>query len=275
MLNSTVQRLTAFTMLLAASVLSLGPIYVMVVGSFKTQSEFLTSPIGLPGDVGLAAYEAALRGGFWNAMINSIVLTVGSVVVSTVVGAFAAWGLARARLRSKESLVTGIASLMVVPPVVLVVPLFLLGVSLGAISSRWYVIFLYTGLVLPFSIYMLFSYFRSIPRELLEAAEVDGASGFSTFTRIVVPLSAAPIATLAALNAFWAWNELLIVLVLIQDNALHTLMVSITQFQSRYSLDIPVVLAGLTIASAPVVLVYLFAQRFLVFDVQAGGVKGE
>lgn len=275
MLTRSWQRASAIALLSAAAVLSLGPIYIMLMGSFKTQSEFLNQPLALPDAFRLDAYRVALESGFRSAILSSIILTVGSAVVSVVFGSLAAWGLVRSTLKAKDTAVAGIAALMVVPPVVLVVPLFLLSVSLDLISSRSFIIFVYTGLMLPFSIFMMSAYFRTIPVSLLEAAEVDGASELMIFRKIVVPLSAAPLATLLVLNAFWAWNELLIVLVLIQDRDLQTLMVNITGFQSRFSLDIPVVMAGLTIAVAPAVMLYLISQRFFISGLQGGAVKGE
>ncbi len=133
-----------------------------------------------------------------------------------------------------------IISLMVIPPVVLVVPLFLLGAELNLIDTRRIVIAIYVGLMMPFSVYMLAAYFRTIPRSLIEAAEIDGASSLQVFLRVVVPLSGAPLITLAVVNALWVWNELLIALVFLQSQDSLTLMAGLTGFQNRYNLNIPV-----------------------------------
>ena len=151
---------------------------------------------------------------------------------------------------------------MVVPPVVLLVPLFVFGVHIGWISTFRLVILIYVGLMLPFSVYLLANFFRTIPRSLIEAATIDGASSWDVFRQIVLPLSAAPIVTLAVVNLLWVWNELLIALVFLQDDSKKTLMVGITGFQSRYSLNVPVIMSGLMLATLPIVALYLFGQRY-------------
>ncbi|OFW72930.1 MAG: hypothetical protein A2Y55_10145 [Actinobacteria bacterium RBG_16_68_12] len=110
---------------------------------------------------------------------------------------------------------------------------------------------------------------------MIEAAIVDGASSWAVFRRIVLPLSAAPLLTLAVVNMLWVWNELLIALVFLQDDSKRTLMVGITGFQNRYNLDVPVIMSGLTLATLPILAFYLFGQRFFVRGLVSGAVKGE
>ena len=135
-------------------------------------------------------------------------------------------------------------------------------------------ILIYVGLMLPFSVYMLTNFFRTIPASLIEAAVIDGASSWRVFRRIVLPLSAAPLVTLAVVNLLWVWNELLIALVFLQDDSKKTLMVGITGFQSRYSLDVPAIMAGLTLATLPIVTVYIFGQRYFVRGLVVGSAEG-
>jgi ABC-type glycerol-3-phosphate transport system permease component len=187
----------------------------------------------------------------------------------------AAFGLVRFDFWGRDLVLGSMIALMVIPPVVLVIPLFSLGVQLNLINTFRFVILIYVGLMLPFSIFMLTSFFRTIPSSLIEAATIDGASSWGVFRRIVLPLSAAPIATLGVVNLLWVWNELLIALVFLQDDSKKTLMVGITGYQSRYNLNVPAIMAGLTLATLPVVTVYLFGQRFFVRGLVSGAVKGE
>jgi ABC-type glycerol-3-phosphate transport system permease component len=187
----------------------------------------------------------------------------------------AAWGLVHWPFRGREAVLGVTVSLMVVPPVVLLIPLFQFGARLGWISTFRIVILIYVGLMLPFSVYLLANFFRTIPPSILEAAKIDGASAWRTFVRIVLPLSGAPVATLVVVNLLWVWNELLLALVFLQSDSKKTLMVGITGFQSRYSLDIPTVMAGLSIATLPLVVAYLFGQRYFIQGLTAGSVKGE
>jgi ABC-type glycerol-3-phosphate transport system permease component len=136
-------------------------------------------------------------------------------------------------------------------------------------------ILVYIGLMLPFSIYLLTNFFRAIPVSLIEAAKIDGASDLRTFRSVVLPLSGPPLITLTIVNLLWVWNELLLALVFLQSDEKKSLMVGITGFQSRYSLSIPTIMAGMTIATLPLVIIYIFGQRHFIAGLTAGSTKGE
>lgn len=274
-MSSTLGRLTKHAILVLASVVALFPIYVMLTAAFKTQHDFLEKPFAPPLHPTLHGFDAALSDQFPRWLLNSALLTLGSVAATLAVAALAAWGFARWNFPGRDLVFSLLVSLMVVPPVVLLVPLFVFGANLGWISTFRLVILIYVGLMLPFSIFMLTSFFRTIPRSLIEAARIDGASSWDVFARIVLPLSGAPLVTLAVVNVLWVWNELLIALVFLQDDSKKTLMVGITSFQSRYSLDVPAIMSGLTLATLPIVALYLFGQRFFVRGLVSGAVKGE
>jgi ABC-type glycerol-3-phosphate transport system permease component len=250
------------------------PGYLMITGAFKTQAGFARSPFGIPSSPTLHGFHTALTSDFGRWVLNSVILTAGSVLVVLVLASFAAWGFAQRAFRGRETLLAMLVSLMVVPPVVLLLPLFGMGSDLNLVGTYEYVILIYVGFMLPFSIYMLTNFFRTIPRPLIEAAIMDGAGEFKVFKGVVLPLSAAPLITLAVVNALWVWNELLIALVFLNDDTHRTLMIGITGFQSRNNLDIPTIMAGLTLASLPIVALYLFGQRFFVRGLVAGAIKG-
>ena len=268
-------RLAKHSTLWIFSLAALIPVYTMVSASFRTQRQFLDSPLGLPTSPTLHGYRAALSDNFPRWLANSLILTIGSVAITLAIAALAGWGFARWRFPLRDALLSAIVALMVIPPVVLVVPLFLLGTELDLINTFWLVIAIYVGLMLPFSIYLLTSYFRTLPTSLFEAAIVDGASSFAVFRRIALPLSAAPLITLAVVNVLWVWNELLIALVFLQSDDSRTLMAGLTAFQNRYNLDIPVVMAGLSLATLPIVALYLVGQRWFLHGLVAGSAKGE
>jgi len=261
-------------LLIGVSVLALFPVYVMVTAAFKTQKDFLEHPWSPFFRPTLGGFDTALNDQFPRWFANSAVLSAGAVAFTLALAALAGWGFARWSFRGRDTLLGVLVSLMVVPPVVLLVPLFVFGVEVGMISTFRLVILIYVGLMLPFSVYMLANFFRTIPPSMIEAAIIDGASSWRVFRLIVLPLSAAPLATLAVVNLLWVWNELLIALVFLQDDSKKTLMVGITGFQSRYSLDVPVIMAGLTLATLPIVAVYVFGQRFFVRGLVSGAVKG-
>jgi len=262
------------SILLACTIGALAPAYIMLTGALKTQREFLLHPWALPSHPQLTAFRSALSDQLGQWFFNTVLLTCISVFVTAAIASFAAWGLVHWPFRGRETVLGITVALMVVPPVVLLIPLFQVGASLGWISTFRIVIIIYVGLMLPFSVYLLANFFRSIPVSILEAAQIDGASPWRIFVQLVLPLSAAPVATLVVVNLLWVWNELLLALVFLQSDSKKTLMVGITGFQSRYSLDIPTVMAGLSIATLPLVLVYMFGQRYFIQGLTAGGVKG-
>jgi ABC-type glycerol-3-phosphate transport system permease component len=260
-------------MLLAATAITLVPVYVMVTGSFKTQREFLASPWSLPASWSFSNFGVAVSNGFGRWLLNSFIVTSIAVAATMALAAFAAWGYARWRFAGKHAALSLCIALMVIPPVVLLVPLFQLGADLHQISTFQVVIVIYTGLMLPFSIYMLASFFSHIPEGLIEAAIVDGASTWTVFRRVVLPLSGPPLITLGVVNLLWAWNELLIALVFLQNDTKKTLMVGISEFQSKFSLNIPVTMAGLSLAVLPLVAFYIFGQRYFISGLTAGALR--
>lgn len=251
------------------------PGYLMITASLKTQEEFLSHPWALPLHPSFAGYKAAWNDQFPRWFTNSLLVTTSSVVLTVAVAAMAAWGFAHWVWRGRETVLGILVSLMVVPPVVLLIPLFRFGATLGWISTFRILIMIYVGLMLPFSVYLLTNFFRAIPTSIIEAAEIDGASDLRTFRSIVLPLSGPPLITLTVVNLLWAWNELLLALVFLQSDEKKTLMVGITGFQNRYSLSIPTIMAGMTIATVPLLIAYLFGQRYFVAGLTSGSVKGE
>jgi ABC-type glycerol-3-phosphate transport system permease component len=268
---------TAFQqgVLVIASVVALVPVLFMAVTAVKTDTQYSDDVLGLPWPLALGNFTEALHGGeFATWLKNSLILTGGAVVVSTAFAALAAFAIAQMRFRGRDTLLSLNVALMVVPPVVMLIPLFIEFSSLGLISTYRGVILIYAGLTAPFSVYLLTSFFRTIPRELFESAHIDGAGHLRILLRIVLPLSGPALVTLVVVNALWVWNELLIALVFLPEDQLRTLMVGVTLFQGRYSLNVPVLMAGMLVASAPMALLYLFGQRFFIRGLTAGAIKG-
>jgi ABC-type glycerol-3-phosphate transport system permease component len=262
-------------LLLLFALVTLVPIYFLVVNSFKSQAEYLTNPYGLPNDPTLDTLGDAFRGGDLVRWLgNSALFTVASVTLSTIVAALAAYPISLLRWRPGPWLLGILLGLMVVPPIVLVIPLFKMMVDLGQLNSYHSVIIVYTGILLPFSTFLLASFFRTTPRDLLEAARLDGAGHVRIWWSLVLPLALPALVTVAIVQALWVWNEVLIAVVFLQSEQLRTLMVGLTLFQGRYDLNVPLVMAGMVWATIPMLLLYLVGQRFFIRGLTAGAVKG-
>lgn len=261
--------------LVIAGLTALYPIVFMASTAFKDRAQYLENQYDLPWPLYFGNFSAALRGGtFFLWFKNSVILTTGSVVLCTVCAALAAFAVARMRFRGRDVFFSLNVALMVVPPVVMLIPLFVLFVDLGLVSTYQGTILIYAGLTIPFSIFLLTNFFRAIPRELIESALTDGATNLRVLVQIILPLSAPALVTLVVVNALWVWNELLIALVFLPEDELKTLMVGITVFRSRYNLDVPITMAGMLLASIPMILLYIFGQRFFIRGLTAGAVKG-
>jgi raffinose/stachyose/melibiose transport system permease protein len=257
--------------MLGIGVLTLYPLYFIIITAFKTREEYLDNQFLPPSDPTLENFRAAFRDGeLLRWILNSAGITIASVAVAAVVASLAAYPLARTRFFGRRPFMALNVMLLVVPPVVLVVPLFLFFVGLGLVNSPLAVIIIYVGLLLPFSIYLLVNFFATIPRSLEEAARIDGASTLRTLWSVFVPLSAPAIVTIVVVNAVWVWNELLIALVFLQDDDRRTLTAGLTFFQGRFQTNEPLVMTGALIATIPMLLLYIAGQRFFVRGLTAG-----
>jgi ABC-type glycerol-3-phosphate transport system permease component len=261
-------------LMLSMAVAAVYPVYYMIATSLKTRGAWTADQFGLPLAPTLENYLAVLKDGripTW--FLNSVVVTAASVVVATVVSTLAAYAIARLRFPGRTFLLRLMVALMVIPPAVLILPLFLGLQPLGLTNTYQGVVLIYAGMLVPISVYMLASFFRTLPPEIFEAARIDGASTMRILRSIVLPLSGPGFVTLVVVNALWVWNELLIALVFLQDDQKRTLMAGLTLFKGHYSVNEPLVMAGTFIAALPMLLLFLLGQRFFVRGLVAGAVK--
>ena len=250
---------------------ALYPLWFIVSTALKSNAAYQLDPTGFPTHPTLGAFRSIVADQplpRW--MWNSLLVTVSSVAVSTLIALLAAYAVVFGRFRGHRVFLSTSVALMVVPPVTLLVPMFVFMVDSGWVNHLQSVIVFYTGLLVPFAVFFLTNFFRTVPQELIEAAAVEGAGPFMVLRRIVMPLSGAAIFTLVIVQAIWVWNELLIALVFLQDESSRTLMAGLAQFQGRYATNQPLVLAGALVSIAPVVLLYLSGQRFFVRGLTAG-----
>jgi ABC-type glycerol-3-phosphate transport system permease component len=256
------------------SVLCLFPLYYLAVTAFKTKAEYLVNLFGVPLRPILDNFVTVFAGRrflLWFA--NSVILTGGSVLAGLAISLVAAYAFAKMEFRLREQIFGFLLILMIVPPVVMVIPLFKLMIAAGILNTYGSVILIYTGLTLPFTIYLLASFFRTIPGAIIDSARIDGCHDLRILASIAVPLAAPAIITAVLVNALWVWNELLIAVIFLQRDELKTLMVGLTIFKSRYNLDIPVTMAGLVLATIPMLALYFAGQKYFIKGMVAGAVK--
>jgi ABC-type glycerol-3-phosphate transport system permease component len=253
---------------------SIFPIVFMLQASVRTQAEWAESKFGIPAAPSLDAFARAwVNANIGGYFINSVIVTVGGVTLSVIVAATAGFAFAKIAWKGRSFAYYFILAWMAVPPLLLMVPIYVEMVDLHLIDTYWSVIFLYTAVNTPFNVFLMTAFFRAVPDELLEAARVDGASIHAIFRKILVPLSIPAIATLVIFNALYIWNEFVFALLLLHDDSVRTLTVGVMQLQGKFFFDYPALMAGLLITSIPVIGVYLLFQRYLVRAIAAGALK--
>jgi multiple sugar transport system permease protein len=207
---------------------------------------------------------------FWNSFYIATITTVVTVAVSI----YAAYAIARIRFRGRNAFGLMLLITQMFPHIMLVLPLFFIIRALGLFNTHLALIISYTAFSLPFSIWMLRTFFVAIPQELEDAAAIDGATLFGTLHRVILPLAGPGIAAVAMYTFIRSWNEFLFALVFLQSQALRTLPLGLASFQQEYTYRWDLMMAGASIVSLPVLLFFLLMQRFIVQGLLNGAVKG-
>jgi raffinose/stachyose/melibiose transport system permease protein len=267
-------RAGAHGFLLVVAFLSLLPLYVMLVASFQRATSFSGSALLPTLDPTLGNYTQVWNElGFDRMFVNSLVLSLSSAAIATLLAAGAAYGFTRFRFAGRSLLLIGIVATMAIPPIVVIVPMFVVMSDLGLVNRMSSAILVEAGLNLPFATFLLFTYMRDIPAELFEAAEVDGASRLRQFVEIAWPMSVPALTTTMVVCAMYAWNDLLVPLVLWQTEQLTTLMVGLALLGPGRSgaQDVPLLMAGVTISVAPLIVAFLIGRRALARGLAEGG----
>jgi ABC-type glycerol-3-phosphate transport system permease component len=250
------------------------PIYFMAAGAFRTKLDWERSLVGWPTTTSFRAFHDAWVSGQINLFFrNSAIVTGGTIALTLITATFAGYAFAKMSWPGKSVCYFFVLAWMAVPPLILMVPIYVEMVQLHLLNTYWSVIFLYTAVNLPFNCYLMATFFRSVPDELIEAARMDGANIHATFFRVMVPLAKPAIATLCIFNVLYVWNEFLFALLLLSSDNVKTLTVGVLQMQGRFFYNFPALMAGLLIASLPVVGIYLIFQKYLIRAVAAGALK--
>ncbi len=257
---------------------ALVPVYWMLTVSLKTEAEqFAVPPRWFAFAPTLAHYrDAFVARSFGQYLLNSALVAVASTACALVLGTLAAYGLTRAEVppRRAERLSLWILSTRMFPPIVTVVPLFLMMRDLRLLNTLAALVVVHTAFNLPFVVWMMRGFFREVPRELEEAARVDGDTRLGALRRVVLPLVAPGLAATAVFCLIVSWNEFLFALALAQTDAAMTLPVGIAGRVTQYEIKWGVMSAAGVVAMTPILVFALAVQRYLVRGLSLGAVKG-
>jgi raffinose/stachyose/melibiose transport system permease protein len=251
------------------------PIVMVILGSFKSVNEFFSTPYALPEAFDLANYRKAWdEANLQVALRNSVIVTVVGVAVSTALACLASYGLARFRFPGGLTLRMLFVGGLVVPVQLIVLPIFILFRQAGILGDLRSLILVYSVFGIPLGVLVLTGFLAVLPRDLEEAARIDGASHFEIFWRIMLPLSRPAIAAVVILNGVWMWNDFFLGFILLTDPQSQTLPVAIMAFRGTYSTEWGLIFAGVTVSALPVIAAYLLLSRQFIAGLTAGSVKG-
>lgn len=263
------------TVLLLVCVLVVAPCAFLVLGSFKSVAEFFANPFGLPQHFGFGNYRRAWsEASVSTTLRNSVIVTGCSVLLSTAVSCLASYAIARLPFAGRMVWRLLFVAGLIVPVQLIMIPLFVTMRWLGILNTLTSLVIVYTTFGIPLGVLVLVGFFAALPRELGEAATIDGASHFRTFLHIVLPLARPSIFTVIILNGVWIWNDFFVALVLTTNPDVATLPLGILNFFGVYSTEWGLIFASVVIAALPVVVLYLMMTRRFIAGLTAGSVKG-
>ena len=246
------------------SVFVLMPIAWMVFAAFKTRREIFTDPLGLPDSLSFDSFQRAWGVGVGTFMLNSTIVTALSVALIVVISGMAAYVLARSESRWMQVIYLVIVAGFAVPVTAVLVPLYQMLSAAGLLNSRLGIVLPYAAHGIPFTTILFYAFFLDFPRELEEAARLDGCNRLQIFFRVIVPLSGPAVASAAIFQAVFIWNEFLLALLMLTRPALKTLPVGILQLQGEFTSDWPAVMAGLATATLPILVLFILLQKYFV-----------
>ncbi|MDN3017899.1 carbohydrate ABC transporter permease [Paenibacillus sp. BSR1-1] len=270
-------RLFQFVVFIWFSVFALLIIYPIIwlaLSGLKSNSDFFLNTWSLPKEWLWSNYKAAWDAGIGKFFLNSVLVTLVSVMAVLLLGSMAAFGLSRFHFKGQNLVLVLILSGLMLAPQVSLIPLFKLLQGLGLYNTYWALILPYVAFQLPFAIFLMRSYFLSIPRELEESAIIDGCNSWKVYWHIIIPMGKPIIASCALLAGMNVWNEFMFALVFVEDSALRTIPVGLMNLRSQLNTNFGIQLAGLAISALPMIIAYILFQKQFVRGLSAGSVKG-
>ena len=252
------------------------PFLFMVLNSLKEQFEMLTSGVfTLPKNPSIQNYIAVLNGGFWGYFGRSVIVVAISLALLLFIASCASYPLSRMQFKGRGVCYALIIACMSIPMHVTLIPVFKMATKTGLYDTIWALPGPYVAFALAISVFILTGFMEaSIPKEIEEAAEIDGCGKYRTFFSIILPLSVPGLSTLGIYNGVNFWNEFSFVKTLTQSVSAQTLPMAMNNFKGEHSLDIPLMLSVLTLAVLPMIVLFIILQDKLVKGMMAGAVKG-
>lgn len=269
------RRIVAYVLLTAGAVVALMPFLVTILASLKTGPELVQGILSLPEDAQWENYRQAwVQGRFGRFFANSVIVAVGVVIPSILLSTLAGYAFARFRFRGSGITFAYLLLGLVIPLQAMVVPLYYVLRELNMLDSLIGLILPQIAMSMSFGTLLMRQSFQSVPKDIMEASIVDGASSWQSLWQVMFPLSRPMIGTVGLMFFIWTWNEFMLPLVVNISPRYHTLPVGLMYFQDRWTANIPLIAAGATIIFLPLMIVFILFQRQLIDGITQGAVKG-
>ena len=259
-----------YAFLTCLGVIVIYPLLWMALSGFKNNAQIFGNPFALPIVWSWENYVHAWNRGVRDYVTVSLLVTVVSALCTVLVSAWAAYGLTRTRMPAKPVIVGFVLGGLMLSPTVAVIPLVKMMQALGLYNTYWALIILYTAFRIPFSTFLIRAYMLGLPRDLDEAATVDGATEGQIFWRIILPLCMPIIVSCIILHVLFAWNEYLFAMIFSSGEGVQTLPVGLTSIMAKHGTNYAVVFAAMTISALPIVVVFFAAQRYFIRGLSEG-----
>ncbi|MHA7582673.1 carbohydrate ABC transporter permease [Paenibacillus vandeheii] len=261
-------------LLIVAMMLFIFPFLLLITNSFKANQAITSDPLGLPVSVQWDNYVSAFdKMGYMSAFGNSLLITVAGVLLIAMLAAMTAHYFVRHKSKLNQYLFFLMVAAMIIPFQAIMIPLVKIYGSLGMLDNKWSLIYMYIGFGSPLAVFIYHGFIKSIPLELEEAALIDGCGRVQTFFRIVLPVLLPTSVTITVLNVLWIWNDFLLPSLVLTSSDQRTLPLSTFYFYGTYTVDYGPLMAGLVLTLLPVLVVYLFAQKYIIQGVMQGSIK--
>lgn len=273
--KSRISWVLACILAVSAAVVAIAPFIFMVINSFKEKFEMLTKGVfSLPEKLDISNYKEVIEGNFLSYSINSVIVLVVSLFILLMLSAFAAYPLSRFKFKLKGVIYSLIVACMSIPVHITLIPIFKMSQGMHMYDSIWALIGPYVAMGIPISVFILTSFMEQIPKEIEEAAAIDGCGKTRMFFLIILPMAKPGLSTLAIYNGVNMWNEFIFAYTLTQSQGNRTLPLAVWEFQGQYSMNTPMIMSVLTLTVLPMILLFIFAQDKLIKGMAAGAVKG-
>jgi ABC-type glycerol-3-phosphate transport system permease component len=269
-------NLIVVLVLIAGMLIAIGPMLFMMSTAFKSQAYVQEIPPRvLPENPTLENFQIAFTSrNFGRAFFNSMFVALSTSALVTALASMMAYAFARFEFAGKNFIFAVLLVMIMVPGVVLLIPQFILARNLGLLNSLPGLILVYSAGPLAFNTFLLRGFFQSLPRELEESAIIDGASSLTVFFRIMLPLAAPAVSTIAVFSFLGAWDEYILALNFLTNEHLRTLPIAIANFRGQHATNWGLVFAGSLTAVIPTVVLFIFFQRYFIQGLTSGAVRG-